>query len=1108
MKPSPSRARLIPLSFIVLLLLVPVGAHAATATVSTCSMGVAGSLDTLIAAASSGDTIDFSVNCSGVSAIQFTSKITIHDKSLVIDGTGHTIELDGGWSGTYITDPNDPDYGYPDGGTALFNVFTNGSTPFEVSFIHLTFQNGNGLASSGPAGAINNTRDDITITDCTFRGNVGNDGGALFAQNASTFTITGSTFTGNVSPAGIAPNSGIGAVLYNAGTISLTNCTLTGNQITHPLGGTGGVGGAIYTGSGKSTTLTGCTISGNGGAAVGGGLWGPATVSNSIIYGNSASTGPDAYGTYTSDGTNLIGNTSGATGFSSDIVGEDPLLGSLGDHGGLTQTIPLLPGSPAIDAIVSADCLTSTDQRGVSRASIPCDIGAFESHGFSLALSGGDGQSTNVSTAFATPLGVTITATEAGSPWFEPVDGGAVTYTAPASGASATFASNPVTIASGAASVVATANATGGSYTVTASAAGASTGVDFSLTNIAPLVITTTSVPNGTYLQSYSQTITATGGTGSGYTFSVGSGSLPSGITLSTGGSLSGTPAEAGTFNFTVHAVDDGSGSDDQALTLVIDPIGCVVDSTADPTDAGHITLRDAVNALNANACTSDLITFDATAFPPAGPMKTITLASGGLGIPHDGTVQGTGARLLTVDGNNSSSIFTVGTGHTVEISGMTLQNGDSPFGSALDNQGTLTARNLRVTSNTGSYGGAIHNIGTLTLLGSTVSGNSTDTEGGGIWSDGTLDIANSTIAGNTSPDGEAIFVGGGTATITNTTIAGNGDGSGNAVLAQSSGTVTVTNTLIGNNSSPNCTGTIGSGGHNIDDDSTCSFAGTGDLSGASVVLGLGSLADNGGPTDTFALHGGSQAIDAGDAAVCSAAPISGLDQRGLSRPAGAGCDIGALEAVQHTLDVTVSGPGSLTASGAAAISGSIASCTANCSALYSGEDGGDAVTLTEAPATGAYFSAWGADCSAASGSTAALTMDADHACTAAFAWNPPTVTVDSFELAARSSFSGSIVLDDPAGGTLTVNIIDPPDHGILVGPDGNGDFTYTPEFSWDGTDSFTFTVTSSVSGLTSAPATIALQVDPPPTVPTLDPRALAALALLLAAVAAWRLRG
>ena len=57
----------------------------------------------------------------------------------------------------------------------------------------------------------------------------------------------------------------------------------------------------------------------------------------------------------------------------------------------------------------------------------------------------------------------------------------------------------------------------------------------------------------------------------------------------------------------------------------------------------------------------------------------------------------------------------------------------------------------------------------------------------------------------------------------------------------------------------------------------------------------LGPLEDNGGPTQTMALGFASAAIDAGDDSTCAAAPVNNRDQRGITRPQGPHCDIGAL---------------------------------------------------------------------------------------------------------------------------------------------------------------------------------------------------------------------
>src|SRR5262249_17849692 len=130
----------------------------------------------------------------------------------------------------------------------------------------------------------------------------------------------------------------------------------------------------------------------------GGGVYytGPdeAKVKNTIIALNQATaggTGPDVFGTFTSEGHNLIGDPTGSSGFgaSGDQVGTpqtrlDPKLGPLQNNGGPTRTHALLPGSPAIDRGDNGGVL-ATDQRGAARikdgdgnGSKVVDVGAFE----------------------------------------------------------------------------------------------------------------------------------------------------------------------------------------------------------------------------------------------------------------------------------------------------------------------------------------------------------------------------------------------------------------------------------------------------------------------------------------------------------------------------------------------------------------------------------------------------------------------------------------------------------------------------------------------------------------------------------------------------------
>lgn len=139
--------------------------------------------------------------------------------------------------------------------------------------------------------------------------------------------------------------------------------------------------------------------------------------------------------------------------------------------------------------------------------------------------------------------------------------------------------------------------------------------------------------------------------------------------------------------------------------------------------------------------------------------------------------------------------------------------------------------------------------------------------------SGGGLTILNSTISSNTAAQGGGIsrFGSGGSVTVANSIAVGN------------------TATAVG----PDCSGAIAIVSANlIGDTGGCIITGTQPLTGDAI---LGQLASNGGSTQTHALLAG-PALDAGDDAVCAATPVSGKDQRGLVRPQGAHCDLGAYE--------------------------------------------------------------------------------------------------------------------------------------------------------------------------------------------------------------------
>jgi hypothetical protein len=435
-------------------------------------------------------------------------------------------------------------------GTPAFRIFTvdaptGGIKDVTVALAGLTIANGN-TASSG--GGIDNSAT-LTVSNCTLSGNStsNGDGGGIENELSGRLTVINSTFSGNTA---LAIGGGVG----NLGTLTVTNSTFTRNSA--------GGGGGIENDLSGTLTLTNSTLSGNS-ALVGGGIEiasGTVTVANTILAGNTASvTGPDVFGTVSSRGYNLVGDGSGSSGFNAagDKVGThsspiNPLLAPLGNYGGPTQTMALLPGSPAIRAgNPNATGLPATDQRGFARiVNGFMDIGAFESRGFTLSVAGGNNQQTTVNTPFAATLRMAVS-----SAFGEPVQGGVVTFSAPSSGASATFPNgNTATIdATGQASIAVNANTIAGSYTVTASAAGAAA-VIFTLTN-APgaatkFVITAPASVNAG--SPFSITVTALdayGNVATGYRGTVKFSSSDNGAALP--GKYTFTAADAGVHTFT-----------------------------------------------------------------------------------------------------------------------------------------------------------------------------------------------------------------------------------------------------------------------------------------------------------------------------------------------------------------------------------------------------------------------------------------------------------------------------------------------------------------------------------------------------------------------------
>ena len=334
------------------------------------------------------------------------------------------------------------------------------------------------LAVTG-GGGLHAASGGLILSDTQFLSNIAAiDGGGLLLEGGDG-QLTNALFAHNIA------NTGGGGLAYdNSGTtLNVTNCTFATNSASN---------GSGLVNNGGTVTVTNCTFSGGGLANTSGVL----TVRNSLV----ANSAPNNNCAGTISGEyNLADDDTCGLGFTNSPA---ILIGALGDYGGSSQTIPLLPGSAAIDAGDSAVC-PMDDQRDVEREQGGgCDIGAFESRGFTLIPSGGDGQSTPINMAFLNPLSVTVT-----SVYAEPVDGGEITFMGPLTGAGISPSVSTTTITNSVAARGVTANGTVGSYNVIAHATGAIS-TTFVLTN--DKGNTTTSLASSPNPSRLGQTVTFT----------------------------------------------------------------------------------------------------------------------------------------------------------------------------------------------------------------------------------------------------------------------------------------------------------------------------------------------------------------------------------------------------------------------------------------------------------------------------------------------------------------------------------------------------------------------------------------------------------------------
>jgi predicted outer membrane repeat protein len=736
--------------------------------------------------------------------------------------TGNSYHVVTGVTGAYldgftITAGNADGASPNDRGGGMYNP--DGSSPTLANLIFLE-------NSASYGGGMYNDFASPTLTNVTFSGNsAAVDGGGMY--NSSSFSrpvLIDVTFNGNSatgSGGGIKNTSGSNPTLgnitfsansaqYGGGMSNSSSSSPTLSNVTFS-GNTASFGGGMSNANGSNPTLTNVTFSANTATSHGGGMWNYESsnpqIRNTIFWGNTAANAGLQIFNFNStpsvsDSVVESGCPTGST--CTNIITTDPLLGTLGDYGGLTQTILLQAGSSAIDA-TSSNC-PATDQRGVIRSTPNCDIGAYEQYtGTYYTKPAASGLGNCQSWANACTLRNALTTTISGNNiWVM-----AGTHK-PTTGLSrtATFQlKNGVQVYGGFA------------------------GMETDLSQRDPAA-------NVTTLSGFLLGIT-------GNSYHV--------VTGATGATLDGFTIRSGNAN--------GASPNDRG--------GGMYNNSSSPTLANII-------------------------------------------FKNNSATYGGGMY------NNSSSPI---------LTNVTFSDNSADYGGGMDNENTSSPTLTNVTfsgnSVTSDGGGMFNSSSNPVLTNATFSGNSAADYGGGMFNSvSSPTLTNVTFSGNwaTNADGGGMYNYSSSPSLTSVTFSGNSATQGGGMENYSGSSPTLTNVTFNSNSATNDGGGMHNSSSNPEIRNTI-FWGNTATSGAqisnssstpvvsdSVVQDgcptgstcttiittdplLGALGDYGGSTQTIPLLAGSSAIDTGNDAVCPA-----TDQRGVTRPQGAHCDIGAFE--------------------------------------------------------------------------------------------------------------------------------------------------------------------------------------------------------------------
>ena len=787
-----------------------------------------------------------------------------------------------------------------------------------ASLSNLTISGG----SATTGGGINNAGS-LTLYGITITGNSATTGGGI--NNTGTLSLESSTFNSSNVATTIFGNqaSGLGGGVYDSGTLTLAGSTISGNSAAS--GGGVAVGGSL-------TLSDASEITGNTASANGGGIEvldnGILTVSESSVAGNTAASGGGIDNTGTLTLTNAqvtanIANTGVGGGIDNESFASTTVSYSTVQGNSAAVSGGGIDNNGTLSLLIST---VSSNTAGTTGGGISDEAGASLTLANST-LSGnsatGLGGGLDV-TGAASLSNATIAANKSGS-------GGGVYTMGNLTLVNTTIAENSISATGSGGGIFAPLGTATLINTIVASNTAGASAHNNAAGSLAP-----TSANN----------LFGTGGSGGlaaleGNLVNVANPKL--GPLANNGGPtetvalLAGSPAiDAGANSIigqTIPTTDQrgalrGSAGLDAGANVDIGAYEAsssyLVSTTTDSSLVG--TLRSGVEwanlstnanpeALAATTSNGGIAPPNTLVFPTTGAFsspQTITLASdlGPIALANSITpvsIDGTSSNGLTISGGGSIGVITVAAGTSASLDDLTISGGHASSGGAIDNAGTLLVSNSTLSGNTANIGGAIANSGTLTLDSSTLSDNSAVTDGGGInnVAAGVVNATNDTIAGNQAAAGGGIFDAG-TLTTVNTTIVYNtsaGAQSGGGLNA-SAGASLLYNSIVAQNTDGSGADDVAGNLSTLSENNLFGVGGSGGLgtTGNNQINvsspGLGTLSNNGGPTQTIPLATYSPAVNAGSSSLPGAPQV---DQRGAIRgvgdiPPSTAIDIGAYE--------------------------------------------------------------------------------------------------------------------------------------------------------------------------------------------------------------------